>query len=119
MHHMCNLGLFSLDRYVFKSAGRCAAVLTLSGSSDPFRVAVLKDRPGAHPNPLPSVSVPMSSDFGTQRRCKYIHSCVHAYVHIDKLYLQCHVPLCHAMQNYTVRHAFVFTSCNTIISIFL
>ena len=73
MYNMCNLGLFSLDRYVFKSAGRCAAVLTLSGSSDPFRVGVLKDRPGAHPVSVP-VPFSMSGDLGTHKRCKYIHT---------------------------------------------
>ena len=104
MYIMCNLGLFSFDRYVFKSAGRCAAVLTVSGSSDPFRVAVLKDRPGVHPNPLPnpvsvslSVSVPLSGDLGTHRRCKYIRTCVHTFTRTCTLiscvcmYITCHV----------------------------
>lgn len=63
---------------MFKSAGRCAAVLTLSGSSDPFRVGVLKDRPGAHPVPL-SVPFSVSGDLGTHKRCKYIHIYVRPY----------------------------------------
>lgn len=75
------LGLFSLERYVFKSAGHngCSAVLTLSGLSDPFRVAIFKDRNLPHHTPLTApgtgtgtapFSVHGDGNYDISRRCE-------------------------------------------------
>lgn len=93
------LGLFSLERYVFKSAGagagaglgNCSAVLTLSGLSDPFRVSIFKDRAAPHtaPGTVPLLLTGVAPGTGTapypfsvhsgssndeNRRSEYIHN---------------------------------------------
>jgi hypothetical protein len=84
------LGLFSLERYVFKSAGagRCSAVLTLSGLSDPFRVAIFKDRAPPHTAPgTGTLTAPFSvhgdGNNGISRRCEYAYTsmyCMHEFL---------------------------------------
>jgi hypothetical protein len=77
------LGLFSLERYVFKSAGagNSSAVLTLSGLSDPFRVAIFKDRAPYHTAPgTGTITAPFSvhsdSNDSISRRCEYAYTSI-------------------------------------------
>lgn len=90
------LGLFSLERYVFKSAGHnnCSAVLTLSGLSDPFRVAIFKDRAPPHTAPgTGTITAPFSvhsdGNIGISRRYEYAYTsinCMHNFLLSTILY---------------------------------